>query len=98
MKLLTVIVASDMQEEISELIAEMEIDCYVRIGESYGVSHRCTGSIGNDLPWEASVLLIAGTEEHLVRLAENIEQLTQSKEYKPCLRMMLQPLDKVWMY
>jgi hypothetical protein len=98
MKLLTVILASDMQDEISDLISDMDVDCYVRIGEAYGISHRCTGSLGNDMPWEAAVLLIAGTEEHLTKLAERIEELSQDKEYKPCLRMMLSPVDRVWMY
>ena len=98
MKLLTMIFASDLKEEISEIISQHDIDCYVRIGEAYGISHRCKGSLGDDMPWEARVVMVAGVEEQLVKLAEAVEVFVQSKDYQPCLRMMLSPVDRVWMY
>jgi hypothetical protein len=98
MKLLTILVSSDMKDEVSQIISEHNIDCYVRIGEAYGISHRCKGSLGDDMPWEARVIMVAGTEEQLVALAEAVEKLFHSKDYNPCLRMMLSPVDRVWMY
>ncbi|MBW7996385.1 MAG: hypothetical protein FVQ81_07440 [Candidatus Glassbacteria bacterium] len=98
MKLLTVIISSDLTDEVGELISAMDVDCYVRIGESYGISHRCKGSLGDNMPWEAAVLLVAGEEELLVELADNIRAAVQSKDYEPCLRMMLSPVDRVWMH
>ena len=98
MKLLTIFISSDLQDEVSRLISEAQVDCYVRLGEAYGISHRCKGSLGDDMPWEASVLMIAGEEEQLESLAENIATTVKNKEYEPCLRMMLSPVDKVWMH
>jgi hypothetical protein len=98
MKLLTILISSDLKEEVSEIIADHDVDCYVRIGEAYGISHRCKGSLGDDMPWEARVVMVAGVEEQLVKLAEAVETAVQAKEYKPCLRMMLSPVDRVWMY
>ncbi len=98
MKLLTVIISSDLLDEVSRLISRAQIDCYVRLAEAYGISHRCKGSLGDDMPWEASVLMIAGESEQLESLAENIEAAIKSKDYQPCLRMMLSPVDRVWMH
>ncbi len=98
MKLLTILISSDLQDEVSRLIAEMEIDCYMRLGEAYGISHRCRGSLGNNMPWDAAVMMVAGEREQLEQLADNIESSVRSKEYEPCLRMMLSPVDRVWMH
>ena len=98
MKLLTIIISSDLKEEVGEIIAEHDVDCYVRIGETYGISHRCKGSLGDDMPWEARVLLVAGEEEPLVKLAESIQEAVKGKEFEPCLRMMLSPVDRIWLH
>ncbi len=42
--------------------------------------------------------MIAGESEQLESLAENIEAAIKSKDYQPCLRMMLSPVDRVWMH
>jgi hypothetical protein len=98
MKLLTILISSDLQDEVSRLISEAEVDCYVRLGEAYGISKRCKGSLGNNMPWDAGVLMVAGEQEQLEQLADNIEAAVRSRDYEPCLRMMLSPVDRVWMH
>lgn len=98
MKLLTVIISSDLQDEVGRIISDMNVDCYVRVGESYGISHRCKGSLGDNMPWEAAVLLVAGEEAQLTELAGKIKAAVQEMDYEPCLRMMLSPVDRVWMH
>jgi hypothetical protein len=97
MKQLTILISSDLQDEVSRLISDMNVDCYVRLGEAYGISHRCKGSL-DDMPWEASVLMVAGEQEQLEMLADNIQTAIRKKDYEPCLRMMLNPVDRVWMH
>ncbi|MEA1996272.1 MAG: hypothetical protein U9N45_01470 [Gemmatimonadota bacterium] len=96
MKLLTILISRDLDIEVEDIISEMNIDCYVKITEAYGISHRCEGTIGKNMPWDASVLMIAGERDKLEKLAENIQDKIMSRPYKPCLRMMLQPVDKIW--
>lgn len=98
MKLLTIFISSDLQDEVSRIISEAQVECYVRLGEAQGISHRCKGSLGDSMPWEAAVLMIAGESEQLENLAENIETTVKNKEFEPCLRMMLTPVDRVWMH
>ncbi|MEA2062072.1 MAG: hypothetical protein U9P14_00115 [Gemmatimonadota bacterium] len=97
MKLLTIITSRDMEGEIEDLLSKAETDCYVKMPEAYGINHRCQGMIGDSLPWDATVLMVAGEQEKLERLAGDIKRIGTSKTYKPCLRMMLSPVDKVWM-
>ncbi|HLA40329.1 MAG TPA: hypothetical protein VJ417_10040 [Candidatus Glassbacteria bacterium] len=97
MKVLTIIISSDLEHEVAEIISDHNLDCYVKLSEAYGISHRCEGTIGDDLPWEASVLIVAGEQPTLEKLADSILERTRQKDYKPCVRMMLQPVQKVWM-
>lgn len=99
MKLLTIIISSDLEHEVADIISSHEVDCYVKLSEAYGISHRCegVGVIGENMPWEGRVLMLAGEQEGLEKLAEEIKQKVFARDYKPCLRMMLQPVDKVWM-
>lgn len=97
MKLLTIIVSRDLDHEVEDIISGMNIGCYVKFSESYGISHSEKEIISEDLPWEAAVLIINGEEEDLERLAEKIQTHLKDKPFKPCLRMMLTPVDKVWM-
>ena len=96
MKMLTVIISRDLGHEVEEIISQMKIDCYVQLNEAYGISHACKDTIGENMPWEASVLMIAGEDDTLESLAERIKTQVESHTYKPCLRMMLSSADKVW--
>ena len=97
MELLSIILSSDLEQEISEMIADANIDCYVKLTDAYGVSHRCEGTLGDDMDWDANLMMITGEKAPLVDLAEKISKKMSEKEYKPCVRMMLTPVDKVWM-
>ena len=96
MKMLTVIISRDLGHEVEDIISRMKIDCYVQLTEAYGISHACRDTIGENMPWEASVLMIAGEGEKLEALAEQIKTKVESHTFKPCLRMMLSSADKVW--
>ncbi|MFH1071580.1 MAG: hypothetical protein V1794_18315 [Candidatus Glassbacteria bacterium] len=97
MKVLTIIISSDLEHEVADLISAHNVDCYVKLSEAYGISHRCEGTIGDNLPWEAVVMMVAGEESLLEKLADEIKKRTGQKDYKPCVRIMLQPVEKVWM-
>lgn len=96
MKLLTIIISSDLEDEIGHLLSEKNVDCYVKLTEAYGISHSCESTIGENMPWEGTVVLVSGEEGKLEEIAEAIQEKVKAKDYKPCLRMMIQPVDKVW--
>ncbi len=96
MKLLTIIISSDLEEEVGHLLADRKVDCYVKLTEALGISRSCEGTIGENMPWEATVFLVSGEESALEETAEDIQEKVKAKNYKPCLRMMIQPVDKVW--
>ena len=96
MKLLTIIISSDLEDEVGHLLSEKNVDCYVKLTEAYGISHSREGTIGENMPWEATVVLVSGEESTLKEIAEEIREHVKAKDYKPCLRMMIQPTDKVW--
>ena len=97
MEMLTVIVSRDMEHEIADIVSDADIDCYVRLPDAYGISHACEGTIGEEMAWDATLMMITGEKKALEKLAEKIKQEMSKKEFKPCLRMMLTPVDKVWM-
>ena len=97
MGLLTIIVSQDMDHEIADMISDANVDCYVKLPGAYGISHRCESTIGDDMPWDATLMMIAGEKADLEKLAGNIQKKMAEKEFKPCLRMMLTPVDRVWM-
>ena len=97
MELLSIILSRDLEHEISDMVADADIDCYVKLPNAYGVSHRCEGTIGDEMDWDATLMMITGEKAPLVDLAEKINKSMSEKEYKPCVRMMLSPVDKVWM-
>jgi len=97
MKLLTILLSADLEPEVSDLVSAADIDCYVKQPNAYGVSHRCEGTIGDEMDWDAVLMMIAGKGADLEDLAGKIQAKMSEKEYKPCLRMMLSPVDKVWM-
>lgn len=96
MKLLTIIISSDLEDEVGHLLSGKNVDCYVKLTEAYGISHSCEGTIGENMPWEATVVLVSGEQSALEQIAEEIREHVKAKDYKPCLRMMIQPIDKVW--
>lgn len=96
MKLLTIIVSRDLTHEIQDIISSLLVDCYVQLPDALGISHSCKGMIGDNLPWEASVLMVSGEAGVLENLAEKIQAHIAAKQYKPCLRMMLTGVDKAW--
>ena len=93
---MTIIISRDLDHEVEDVVSEMNVDCYVKFPNALGISHRCEGTISDNLPWEASVLMISGEEKDLVELAERIQHKMKDKPYTPCLRMMLSPADKFW--
>jgi len=96
MKLLTIIISSDLEDELDHLLAGKDVDCYVKLTEAYGISHSCEGMVGENMPWEATVFLVSGEQSALEQIAETIREKVNAKDYKPCLRMMIQAIDKVW--
>lgn len=96
MKLLTVIISRDLSHEVQDVVGDMGVDCYVQLTEAYGISRSCKDTIGENMPWEASVLMIAGEADKLEELAERIKARVEDKPYKPCLRMMMSNAEKVW--
>jgi len=96
MKLLTIIVSRDLSHEVEDIISSLLVDCYVQFPDAMGISHSCKGMIGDNMPWEASVLMASGEAEALENLAEKIQAHFAAKPYKPCLRMMLSAVDKAW--
>ena len=96
MKQLTIIISQDLEGEVQELISEANVDCYVKQPDAYGISHRCKSTIGDNMPWEATLLILGGEEKLLVELADKIKASMANKEYTPCLRMMLTPVDRLW--
>ena len=98
MKLLTILTSKDMDSEVEREIDRYDnITCYVKLTEAEGISHRCKQTLGENMPWEAVVLMVTGEEKELVELAESVKARLESHDFKPCLRMMLSPVDKVWM-
>ena len=87
MKLLTIIISNDLEDELDHLLAEKNVD---------GISHSCEGTLGENMPWEATVFMVSGEQSALEQIAETIREKVSAKDYKPCLRMMIQAVDKVW--
>ncbi|MCE5272633.1 hypothetical protein LLH00_15235 [bacterium] len=96
MKMLTIIVSRDLSHEVEDIIAGQHVDCYAQFPDALGISHSCKGMLGDNLPWEASVMLVSGEDDALEALAEAIQAHVASKPFKPCLRMMLSAVDKAW--
>ena len=96
MELLTIILSQDLEHEIADIVSDADIDCYVKLPDAYGVTHRSESTIGDEMDWDATLMMITGEKADLERLAGKIQKRMAEKEFKPCLRMMLTPVDKVW--
>ncbi len=96
LKLLTIIISRDLAGEVEALLPEVTVDCYVKVEEAYGISQRHEKDFDHQLPWEAAMILVTGEEQRLREIAGLIRERLGSKNYKPCLRMMLQSVDQVW--
>ncbi|MFC1614746.1 hypothetical protein ACFL5K_05560 [Gemmatimonadota bacterium] len=97
MELLTIIMSQDLEHEIADMVSDAKVDCYVKMTDAYGVSHACEGIIGENMEWDATLMMITGERKNLEELAEKVQKKMSEKEFKPCVRMMLTPVDKVWM-
>ena len=96
MKMLTIIISSDLEEHVDKILTDMDVECYVKQSGAYGISRRCKGIFGDDLPWDATMFTVAGEAKDLEQMAKKILEREYHKEYKPCLRMMMTPVEKVW--
>jgi len=96
MELLTIILSQDLEHEIADMVSDADIDCYVKLPDAYGVTHRSESTIGDEMDWDATLMMITGEKADLEQLAGKIQKRMAEKEFKPCVRMMLTPVDKVW--
>jgi len=96
-KQLSIYCSLDLEERVVAALDRAGAEGFVRIPRATGNKFAGPGEVPRTLTWEAAVFLVPGAAEPVVEaVVRELESYAGGCDIRPCLRMVVSPVERVY--